>query len=106
MEVLVSIFWEGLEEQSQESVDILSSCGSRRGGAGGVGVSDVNWLIQENDGGVGIPSVLVVDWCLILANEGWAEFHEQPSKRGASRASIQPQDDGIVLWVISRFKEP
>jgi hypothetical protein len=106
VEVLISVLWERLEEQSQESVDILSSSGGRRGGARGVGVSDVDWLIQENDRGVGVPSILVVDWRLILANEGRAEFHEQSSERGATRASVQPQDDGVVLWIISRFEEP
>jgi hypothetical protein len=42
----------------------------------------------------------------VLVDGGWAELEEETGKRGASWATVQPQDYGVVLWVVARFKEP
>lgn len=57
MEVLLRVLWKLLEEERQESVDVLAGCNGVGDGGAGVGVSDVDGLIEEDNGGVGVPRV-------------------------------------------------
>lgn len=49
VEVLCGVFWELLEEQSQESVNVLSSSDGVADASTGVAVADINGLIEEDD---------------------------------------------------------
>jgi hypothetical protein len=49
MEVLLCVFRELLEEKSKEGVDILASSDSVANRAAAVRVSDIDWLIEEDD---------------------------------------------------------
>ena len=59
VEVLLSVLGELLEEERQERVDVLTGCDGVGDGGAGVGVADVDWLVEEDDGGVGVPGVWV-----------------------------------------------
>jgi hypothetical protein len=55
VEVLLRVLWKLLEEQRQQSVDILASRNSVANGVAAVGVSNVNGLIEENNGSIRVP---------------------------------------------------
>jgi len=48
VEVLLRVFWELLEEESEECVDILASCDSVTDGTSAIRVADIDWLIEED----------------------------------------------------------
>jgi hypothetical protein len=60
VEVLLGIFWELLEEKCEECVYILSGCDSVADRAAAVRVTDIDGLVKEDDGGIGVPRVWVV----------------------------------------------
>lgn len=49
MEILLGIFWELLEEQGQESIDILSCSDGIADGRAAIGVTDIDGLVKEDD---------------------------------------------------------
>lgn len=55
VEVLLSILGELLEEECHKRINILSSCDSVANSAARVRVSNVDWLIEEDDRGVCVP---------------------------------------------------
>jgi len=59
MEVLLCIFWELLEEKSEERVNILASCDGVADRATTIGVTNIDWLVEENHRSVCIPRVWV-----------------------------------------------
>ena len=74
VEVLLRVLWELLEEERQERVDVLTGCDGVGDGGAGVGVADVDWLVQEDNRGVGVPGVWVGVELELLVDGGWAEL--------------------------------
>ena len=37
---------------------------------------------------------------------GWAKLEEETCEGRATWATIEPEDYGVSLWVVSRFEEP
>ncbi len=60
VEVLLRVFWELLEKESEQCVDVLSSCDSVADRATTVRVADIDWLIEENYGSICVPGVWVI----------------------------------------------
>lgn len=100
------VLGELLEEEREEGVDVLSSSDGIGHRSGGVGVADVNRLIEENDRGIGVPRVRVMDRLEILTNGSRTKLKEQSRQRRTSGTSVQPQNNGIVLGVVSGLEEP
>ena len=42
----------------------------------------------------------------VLVDGGRAELEEETGQGGAAGAAVEPQDDGVVLGVVARLKEP
>jgi hypothetical protein len=55
VEVLCGVFGELFEEKGKECINIFSSCNSVANGSATVRVTNVDWLIEEDDGSVCIP---------------------------------------------------
>ena len=106
VEVLLGILGELVEEEGKESVDILASSDSVADGVAGVRVADVDGLVKEDNAGVVVPGVLIVDDLELLVNGRRAELKEETSKRRAAGATVQPQNDGVVLGIVARLEEP
>jgi len=68
VESLLGVLWELLEEQGHQSIDVLASCDSVADGAARVGVTDVDWLVKEDDRGIGVPRAWVVDNLALLVD--------------------------------------
>jgi hypothetical protein len=79
VEVLLSIFWELLEEERKKSVDVFSSCDSVADRATAVRVADVDRLVKEDDGCVCVPGVWVVVKLDLLVDGRGTEFEEKAS---------------------------
>jgi hypothetical protein len=47
-----------------------------------------------------------VDKLNLAVHRGWAELHEETGQGRAARAAVQPEDDGVVLRVVTRLEEP
>jgi len=106
VEILLAILRELLKEESQECINILSCRGSALSGSIRVRVPDIDGLVQEDDTGVGVPGEAVVFWLGVAIDGGRAKLHEQTSHGRAAWATVEPQSNWIVLWVISGLKEP
>lgn len=106
VEVLLGVLGELLEEQGKESVDILASSNGVTDGGTAVGVADVDGLVEEDNRGIVVPRVVVVDGLDVLADGARTKFQKQSSEGGAARATVQPQDNGVVLGVVARLEEP
>lgn len=61
VEVLLSVFRELLEEQGQKSIDVLAGSDGVANSAATVRVTDIDRLVQEDHGSIGVPRVVVVD---------------------------------------------
>lgn len=77
MEVLICVLWELLEEKSEEGVNVFTSSDGVVHRATAVGKAGVNRLVQEDDGGIRIPRVGVVNDITIFVNGSRAQFEEQ-----------------------------
>jgi hypothetical protein len=106
MEVLLGVLRELLEEQCEESVDVLGSSNGVADRGATIGVANVDGLVKEDNRSIVVPGEVIVDGLDILADGAGAKFEEQSSEGRASRTTIQPQDDGVILGVVTRFKEP
>lgn len=60
VEVLLGVLGELVEEEGQESVDILASSNGVAYGVARVRVTDVDGLVKEDDAGIVVPAELVV----------------------------------------------
>lgn len=80
VECLAGILWELLEEQSQEGVNVLASSDSVADGAARVRVTNVDGLVKEDDGCIGIPRGRVVFNTNLLGDGRWAKLHEKTSQ--------------------------
>ena len=106
VEVLLGVLGELLEEESKESVNILASGDCVANGVGAVREANVDGLVEEDDGSVVVPRVRVVDDLELLVDGSGAELEEETGQRRAARATVEPQDYGVVLGVISGLEEP
>ena len=106
VEVLLSVLGELLEEQGQESVDILASSNGVADGGATVRVADVDGLVEEDNRGIVVPREVIVDRLDVLANGAGSKFQEQSGEGRATGTAVQPEDDGIICRVVARLKEP
>jgi hypothetical protein len=106
VEVLLAVLRELLEEQSQESVDVLASSNSVADRGATVGVADIDGLVKEDNRGIVVPGEVVVDRLDVLADGARTKFEEQSSEGGAAGTTVQPQDDGVILGVVTGLEEP
>lgn len=106
VEVLGSVFRELLEEKSKKSIDILCSSARFADRTAAVGETDIDGLVKEDNGGVGVPGVGIVDGLDVLADRAGTELKEKTGQGRASWTAVQPEDDGVSLGVIPGLKEP
>lgn len=106
MEVLGGVFGELLEEKGKESIDILCSSARLADGVTTVGETDIDGLVKEDNRGVGVPGVRVVDGLDVLTDRAGSELEEKTGQGRASWSAVQPEDDGVILGVVSGLKEP
>lgn len=101
MEVLVCVFGELCKEEGQECVDVFAS----RDGVGDRGSTvreaDVDGLVEEDDARVGVPAVGITNDLEVFVDGSRAKFQKQAGERGAAWASIDPENYGVVLGIIS-----
>lgn len=106
VEVLLGVLREFLEEQCQQRIDVLAGSGGVADGVATVRVANVDGLVKKDDRGVAVPSGWVVLELDVVIDGGWAELEEETSQGGAAGAAIEPEDNGVVLGIISRLEEP
>lgn len=106
MKVLLSILWELLEEESEKSVDILASSNSVADRAATVRIADINWLVEEDNRCIVVPGVWIVVDLELLVEGCWTELKEETGQGRAAWATVEPEDDWVVLWIIARLEEP
>ncbi|KAJ6261277.1 Dihydroxyacetone kinase [Drechslerella dactyloides] len=100
VEGLGGVFGELLEEEREERVDVFTGRDGVGDGGAGVGVADVDGLVEEDDGGVVVPGGRVVFEGAVLRDGGGAEFHEEAREGGAARAAVEPEDDGVLVVLV------
>ena len=78
MEGCLGVCREASEEQLEEGVHVLSSCGASVDGGTviRVGVSDIDGLVEEKDIAVRVPRVLVVRHARFIGNLTRAQLEE------------------------------
>lgn len=106
VEVLLGILGELFEEEGKQGIDVLASSNRVADSRVAVGVTDVDRLVKEDHGRVGVPSVVIVDRLDLLVDAARAELHEKTGEGRASRATVQPQNNRVILGVIARLEEP
>ena len=42
----------------------------------------------------------------LLVDARWAELEEEAGEGGAAWATVEPEDDWVVLWVVAGLEEP
>ena len=77
VKVLLCVLWELLEEKRQKSVDILAGSDCVADAASAIGVPNINGLIEENDGGIRIPRVWVVNKFELAVDRCRSQFEEK-----------------------------
>ena len=106
VEVLLGILGELMEEERQERVNVLTSIDGGADLAAAVGVADVDGLVKEDDGSIVVPGVGVADNLNLLVDGGRAELQEEAGQRRAAWATVEPENNRVVLGVVSGLKEP
>lgn len=106
VEVLLGVLGEFLEEQRQERIDVLTGRAGVADRVATVRVANIDGLVEEDDRGVAVPGGWVVLDLDVVIDGGWAELEEETGQGGTARAAVEPEDDGVVLGVVSRFEEP
>lgn len=106
VEVLGGILGEVVEKQSQKSVDILAGSNGVGDGSSAVRVTSIYGLINEDHGSILVPRKVVVLELELRVDAGRSQLHEETHHGGTSRATVQPEDNGVVLGVISGLEEP
>lgn len=106
VKVLPGILRELLEEQRQQRIDVLTGSGGVADGAAAVRVANIDWLVKEDDGSVAVPGVRVILELDAIINRRRAELEEKTGEGRAARAAVEPEDDRVVLGIISRLEEP
>ena len=90
MEVLVSVFGELFEKQSEKGVDVFAGGDRVRDRGAAVGKTGVDWLVQEDHACIGIPAVRVVHELDVLVHGRWAKLEEEAGKGRATRSAVEP----------------
>ena len=106
VEILLGVLGELVEEEGKESVYILAGSDGVADGVARVRVADVDGLVKEDNASVVVPGELVVDDLELLVNGRRTQLEEEPSKRRAAGATVQPQNDRVVLRIVARLEEP
>lgn len=106
MEVLMCVLGELLEEEREKGVDILARSHGVANRGVAVRIPNINRLVQEDDRGIGVPRVRVVNGLEGLVNRTRAELKEQSSHGRAAGAAVEPEDNGVILGIIARLEEP
>ena len=75
----LGVLWEASEEQLEEGIYVLSSCGASvdRGTVIRVGISDVDGLVEEKDIAVRVPRVFIVRHARFIGDLTRAQLEEQ-----------------------------
>jgi hypothetical protein len=81
VEVLLSILRELVEEEGKKGINVLAGGDSVAHGAATVRVTDVDGLVEEDDGSVVVPRPRVVDNLNLLVDGGRAELEEEAGQR-------------------------
>jgi hypothetical protein len=106
VKVLLGILGELVEEQSEESIDVLASSNSVAHRATTVGIAYVDGLIEEDNGSVVVPGLGVVDELDLLVDGSRSKLKEETSQGRAARATVKPEYDRVVLGVVTGLEEP
>ncbi|KAH3660567.1 hypothetical protein OGAPHI_007153 [Ogataea philodendri] len=106
VEVVFQQVWELLVEQFEECIHILTGCNGVGHRLGGVRESDIDWLVKEHNGCVGVPRVLVVDWLEVWTDGGGSQFEEQTGQGRTTWTSVKPENHWVVLRIVSGLKGP
>lgn len=106
MEILGGVLGELVEEELEQGVDV--GAGRQRVGdvLAAVGEADSDGLVEEDDGGIGVPRVVVALNGLVGTNASRAEVLKEAEEGRASGAAAEPEDDGIRGRIIARLEEP
>jgi hypothetical protein len=106
VEVLLGIFGELLEEKGKEGVDVLACSNGVANSGATVRIADIDGLVEEDDRSIGVPGEVIVDRLDLLVDAAGTKLQEQSSKGRTARATVEPQDNRVVLGVITRLEEP
>ena len=104
MERLRRVFRESVQEKFQEGIDVFPSelAGIDLAAILGIGETDVDGLVKEDDIGVRIPAVGIEGHIVTaIGNSARTKLEEQPSGGTTAWASVQPQDKRCILWRIA-----
>jgi len=102
------VLWEPLVKEEQKCEYVLSC---RRtvvdaAAAAPVREADIYRLVKVDIVKVRVPAVRIWLGPPAFSCKTWAKLHEQPGARTAPRATIKPEQQWRILWVIARLKEP
>jgi hypothetical protein len=106
VEILLSILRELLEEEGEEGIDVLAGSNSVAHTSTAVRVTNIDGLVEEDDGSIVVPCGGVVDELELLVNRGRAQLKEETCERGAAWATVEPEDNWVVLGVVAGLEEP
>lgn len=102
---------EGIEENGDEGSNVLACFLGSTDHLAVLGLTetDVDWLINKEDVGTLVPRV-IVDLCVIdilgvVVDCAGTELHEQADGGGAARATVDPHDHRVFLWLVSGLEE-
>lgn len=96
------------KEQAQKGVEVLGGDSAGPNSVStGVGVTGADGLVDEDDGGVGVPCVWVANRLKVTVGDaGRTKLLEETNEGAAARTAVQPEDDGVGLRVAARLEEP
>ena len=77
VEALLRVLRELLEEQCEQGVDVLASGHCVADRASRVRVTNVNRLVEEDDGRIAVPRVVIMLDLLVLCDRSRAKLHEK-----------------------------
>lgn len=103
---MLGIFRKVVEEESEKSIDILARSDRVAHAVAAVGVAHIDGLIEEDNGGIVVPRVWVIDELNLLVDRSGSQLKEESSERRAAWAAVEPKNDGVILGVIAGLKKP
>jgi len=106
VEVLLGVLRELLEEEGEESIDVLAGSNGVADSVAGVRVADVHGLVEEDDASIGVPRAGVELDLAVLGDGRRTKLHEETGEGRAARTTVEPQDYRVILGVVARLEEP